>query len=261
VPDMLITTPSSGPLSANQVPARLRVAAVTRPGWWYTGEAALVTGLLCGPFGVRLQQMTTGLPQAVWPAQGQELPAVADAANPAHFEVVWSSATYAAAAGQAQWRREGEWDPGPGGSHQQAVVEYLASIGCQPSDFPGLDRTWPAMLAQLAEACSRYFTVIPGQEAVSLMSTGTPAQGTVAEVQRLPLPPEFTSQRGIMAWLTLEVTPPGGPPYRTTIRFGFRSAERFAALATPGTRLPLRVDAASPAKVTIDLPALGITPA
>ena len=63
------------------------------------------------------------------------------------------------------------------------------------------------------------------------------------------------------AWLTLIVTPQGGEPYEVTIRFGFRSPERLAELATVGTKLPLRVDPADSLKVTIDLPALGITPA
>ena len=64
-----------------------------------------------------------------------------------------------------------------------------------------------------------------------------------------------------LAWLTLMVTPEQGEPYEVTIRFGFRSPERFADLATVGTKLPLRVDPADSLKVTIDLPSLGITPA
>ena len=57
-----------------------------------------------------------------------------------------------------------------------------------------------------------------------------------------------------MTWLTLAVTPQFGSPYPVTIRMGFSSPQRFAELATVGTRLPLRRDPANRMMVTIDAP-------
>jgi hypothetical protein len=258
-PDLLVSTPGPDKLPSDQVPAKLRVIAVTPPGQPQPTEAALVTGLLLGPFPVQLVQMTAALPRYSWPAEGHELAAVADPSNPLNFAVVWGTGN----AGQStRWQPSKGWDPGPGGTHQETVAEYLAEQGFFPSDFgPAVDQVAPGLSASLAAACAPYVTVIPGDIAVSLAHTGVPAQGMVAWVRKLPLPPQMLPGPGAsMAWLTLQVTPPDGPPYETTIRFGFRSAERVAKLATPGTQLPLRFNPADPAQVTIDLPALGITP-
>ena len=82
----------------------------------------------------------------------------------------------------------------------------------------------------LAAECARYVTVIPGELAVSLADTGEPARGVVAQSRKLPLPEQLMpNPDACLAWLTLDVTPLDGPSYRTTIRAGFRSAERFAA--------------------------------
>jgi hypothetical protein len=241
------------------VRAKLRIIAVSPPGQPQAAEAVLVSGLLLGAFPVHLVQMTAALPRYLWPPVGQELAAVADPSNPLNFAVVWGAGD---GGQQLGWQPSHGWDPGPGGAHQQAVAEYLAEQGFFPSDFgPNLDSIAPGLPAALAAACAPYVTVISGKVAVSLAHTGVPAQGVVAWVRKLPLPPQMLpGPDASMAWLTLQVTPPDGPPYESTIRFGFRSAERFAALATPGTKLPLRFNPADPAQVTIDLPALGITP-
>jgi hypothetical protein len=297
----LISGPYTGVLPADQVPARLWVGAVTPPGRPLAGDAVLVSGILLGVFQVVLVQVTAALPRASWPTPGQELPAVADPADPMHFAVVWSSGAQAdgtsAPADPAQWNHSGltGWDGGPGGAHTQAVAEWLAANGFVPGDFgPALGQISPELPAVLYAACARYSTVIAGHDALALMSTGLPAQGVVAAMTPLHMPVEMLpSPSASMAWLTLEVTPPGGDPglldardradqrgtdqrradqrgadvleqagapYRCTIRFGFRSPERLAALATVGTRLPLRVDPADRSRVTIDLPALGIVP-
>lgn len=261
-PSVLVSSPGVGKLPANQVPAKLRVVAVTAPGQPQPVPAALVTGLLLGPFPLQLAQVTAALPEPSWPEPDQELAAVADPAHPLNFAVVWG--TGEADGDSAGWRTAHGWDPGPSGTHERAVATYLAEAGFFPGDFgPTLETTVPGLATLIAESCAaRGVTVIPGQVAVSLAHTGEPASGVVAEVRKLPLPPQLfrTTPEGCMAWLTLDVTPPDGQPYRSTIRFGFRTPERFAALATSGTHLPLRFDPANRAVVTIDLPALGITP-
>lgn len=292
----LISGPYTGVLPASQVPARLRVGAVTPPGRPLAGDAVLVSGILLGVFQVVLVQVTAALPRASWPTPGQELPAVADPADPMRFAVVWSSGAQAdgtsAPADPAQWSHSGlmGWDSGPGGAHTQALADWLAASGFVPGDFgPALAQISPELPAVLSAACARHSTVIAGHDALALMRTGLPAQGVVAIMTPLHMPVEMMpSPSASMAWLTLDVTPPGadpgpldardhayqrgadqrrasvreqaGAPYRCTIRFGFRSPERLAALATVGTRLPLRVDPADRSRVTIDLPALGIVP-
>ncbi len=246
----LLSGPYAGVLPANQVRARLRVAAVTPPGRQLTGDAVLVSGILLGAFQVVLVQVTAALPRASWPA------------------VVWWSGMQANGASApndpAQWNDAGAvgWDGGPGGAHTQAIADWLAANGFTPGDFgPALAVTSPELPALLTAACARYATVIAGHDALALMRTGQPAQGVVAAMTPLPMPVEMLpSPSASMAWLTLDVTPAAGTPYRCTIRFGFRSPERLAAIATVGTSLPLRVDPADRRRVTIDLPALGIVP-
>ena len=264
----LISGPYQGTLPANQAPARLRVGAVTPPGRPVTGDAALVSGILLGPFQVMLVQLTAALPRAAWPEPGAELPAVADPADPMRFAVMWSSGPTEGGATQpgdpSQWDHHEltGWDDGPGGEHTRAIADWLAASGFTPGDFgPALATLSPDLPAVLTAACSRYATVIAGRDAVALMRTGQPAQGVVAAVKKLPIPAEMLpSPSACMAWLTLDVTPADGGQYRCTIRFGFRSPERFTAIATVGTALPLRVAPADRNQVTIDLPALGITP-
>ena len=257
-----VTQPAStGRLGENQVPARLRVVAVTELGVPVQGEAALVSGLLLGPFPVSLVQFTVYAPSATWPSPGTELTAVADLANPLNLTINWAEATdhrQPEPALQPQGGPTG-WDQGPGGEHSKAVAEWLAAAGFATADFGGmLD---PGLTGLLDAACARYASVIDDQAALELMRSGQPADGEVLAARKLDMPPELLpSPQTCVAWLTLAVTPQGGARYQVTMRFGFRSPERFTALATVGTKLPLRVDPADPRTVTIDLPALGITP-
>ena len=140
-----------------------------------------------------------------------------------------------------------------------AVAEWLAAAGFATADFGGmLD---PGLTGLLDAACARYASVIDDQAALELMRSGQPADGEVLAARKLDMPPELLpSPQTCVAWLTLAVTPQGGARYQVTMRFGFRSPERFTALATVGTKLPLRVDPADPRTVTIDLPALRMTP-
>ena len=288
-PAMTLLATNGNPLPDNQVPAKLLVGAVSAPGHPVAGhpapghpapghpapghpvaaEAALVSGLLLGPFAVQLVQLTAIAPRATWPAPGTELPVVADPANPLNFAVVWAQAlddgTPPPVVPPVVPPRHGTsgWDAGPGGQHAEALAQWLAAAGYTAGDFGSvLQSVAPGMTELLDRACAGYASVIRGRDAVALMQTGQPAQGVVKGVHVLPIPPQMLpSPQASMAWLTLGVTPYGGGPYDVTIRFGFRSPERFQALATVGTQLPLRVDPADPRRVTIDLPTLGITPA
>jgi hypothetical protein len=245
---------------------QLLVGAVSEPGRPAEGETALVSGLLLGTFPVQIVQFTAVARRAAWPSPGTELPVTADPANPLSFEVTWGETPDDGGRPPVVPVQSGlsGWDPGPVGAHARALADWLAAAGFTAGDFGGpvLDRAAPGMTALLDAASARYASVIPGQEALALMSAGEPAQGEVTAVRTLQFPPQMLpSKQASMAWLTLMVTPERGEPYEVTIRFGFRSPERFTDLATVGTKLPLRADPADPLKVTIDLPALGITPA
>lgn len=259
---LVVSQSALGRLGDRQVTARLRVIAVTPPGRRQPVESALISGLLLGPFPLEVVQLTQALARDSWPVAGQELPAVADPENPLIFSILWGEVQGADAALPAGWQDTSDWDAGPGGTHQQAVVGYLAAAGFFAEDFgPGLDTRAPGMYAQLESACAKYVTVVSGQLAVSLAYTGEPAQGVVVQARKLPLPVQMMpSPDACLAWVTFEVTPPEGDTYRTTIRCGFRSEDRFAALATPGTHIPLRLNPDDRAQVTIDRPALGYTP-
>jgi hypothetical protein len=245
---------------------QLLVGAVSEPGRPAQSETALVSGLLLGPFPVQLVQFTAVAQRATWPSPGTELRVTADPASPLNFEVTWGEAPDDGSPAPLVPAQSGlsGWDPGPGGAHARALADWLAAAGFTAGDFggPALDRLAPGMTSLLDAASARYASVIRGQEALALMRAGEPAQGEVTAVRTLQFPPQMLpGAQASMVWLTLIVTPQGGEPYEVTIRFGFRSPERLAELATAGTKLPLRVDPADSLKVTIDLPALGITPA
>lgn len=274
-PAVTLLATNGTPLPDNQVPAKLLVGAVSVPGRpvvGVAGEAALISGLLLGPFAVQLVQLTAIAPRVSWPAPGAELPVVADPANPLNFAVLWAQVPGDGTPPPVvpptvppvvppQLGTSG-WDAGPGGQHAEALAQWLAAAGYTAGDFgSALQAIAPGMTELLDRAGARYASVIRGRDAVALMQTGQPAQGVVKGVHVLPIPPQMLpSPQASMAWLTLGVTPYSGGPYDVTIRFGFRSPERFQALATVGTQLPLRVDPADPRRVTIDLPTLGITP-
>jgi hypothetical protein len=247
------------------LPGQLLVGAVSEPGRPAGGEAALVSGLLLGPFPVQLVQFMAVAQRSTWPAPGTELPVTADPANPLDFVVTWGEAPDDGSPPPVVPARSGlsGWDPGPGGTHAQAFAEWLAAAGFTAGDFGGsaLDTLAPGMAALVDQASARHASVIRGQEALALMRTGYPAKGVVTAARTLQFPRQMLpSPEASMAWLTLMVRPDRREPYEVTIRFGFRSPERFTALATVGTELPLRVDRADHRKVTIDLPALGIRP-
>jgi hypothetical protein len=264
-PAVTLLATNGNPLPDHRVPAKLLVGAVSAPGRPAAGEAALVSGLMLGPFPVQLVQLTLIAPRATWPAPGAELPVVADPANPLNFAVLWAQVLDAGTPPPVVPPQQGMsgWDAGPDGQHAEALAQWLAAAGYAAGDFgSALRSVAPGMIGLLDQAGARYASVIRGRDAVALMQTGQPAQGVVKGVHVLPIPPQMLpSPQASMAWLTLGVTPYSGGPYDVTIRFGFRSPERFHALATVGTELPLRVDPADPRRVTIDLPTLGITPA
>jgi hypothetical protein len=58
--------------------------------------------------------------------------------------------------------------------------------------------------------------------------------------------------------LTLDVTRAGAPTYSATTRIGFSTPQRRAAVATVGTRLPVKVSPANPALLTVDVSKLNL---
>jgi hypothetical protein len=262
--ETLVAT-TGNPLPDDQVPGRLEVAAVSPPGRPVgPGEQALVSGLLLGPFPVQLVQLTITADRTTWPAPDAMLPTVVDPTNPLNFVVVWDDVVDDGTVPPVVQPQQGQlgWDVGVDGGHARAVAEWLAARGFAAGDFgPTLELVAPGLTALLDTAGARYASVIRGTTALALMSSGIQARAVVSGVQPLDIPAQMLPGPGAsMAWLTLSVTPPAGAPYTVTIRFGFRSPERFAAIATVGTELPVRIDPTDPKTVTIDLPALGITP-
>ncbi|MGH3382498.1 MAG: hypothetical protein ACRDP6_48000 [Actinoallomurus sp.] len=171
-PDTGLTVGRStlGKLDGRQVPARLRVIAVTPPGKPQPVEAALISGMLLGPFPLEIVQFTVALAKESWPEPGKELAAVADPEHPLIFAVVCE--TGAGESGlPAGWQESTGWDPGPDGTHQQAAAACLAEAGFFAEDFgPALDTAAPGMSELLAAECARYVTVIPGELAVRTAS-------------------------------------------------------------------------------------------
>jgi hypothetical protein len=54
----------------------------------------------------------------------------------------------------------------------------------------------------------------------------------------------------------LEITRADGSCYTAPTRIGFATAEHRAAVATPGTRLRVRIDPSAPGSVAIDMTGL-----
>jgi hypothetical protein len=243
-------TPSPG----SRIPALLRVGAVSPPSLPSGPHELLMSGLLAGNFGATLPQFTVVVPPSVpGPTQGSELQAAVDPSNPSLVTLTLPAGVTPAPAQPSQ--APGGWDPGPGGSHNRALAGWLAAQGFLASDFGPTLVGRPGLAECLDQAAARYVSVVPPGVDLALTESGEPAEGQVKAVQVLPFPRELLpSPEACMTWLTLAVTPQRGAPYQVTIRMGFSSPQRFAQLATVGTRLPLRRDPANPMMVTIDTP-------
>jgi hypothetical protein len=244
-------------LPERQVSGVMRVAVVSEPTPPALANEVLVSGMLLGPFPVRIVQIRTVLPPVVIPRAGSELPVVVDpASDPPHFVVTWGrlvpQGTDTAGAVPSY---DGPWDPGPGGAHVRALADWLAAQGFVAEDFgDGLDASSsPGMAALLDDAAARHATPMPAETVRRLKQSGEPVEGEVEAVHPLPMPAQMLpSPQASIAWLTLKVKPSHGGSYQTTIRAGFRSPERFAQLASVGARLPLRRDRTNPRMVAID---------
>ena len=93
----------------------------------------------------------------------------------------------------------------------------------------------------------------PAQAAHMIDSqTGESGTAVVLDVQEAPNPPGFPLPPGGKADLLLEVTRADGTVYQTRTVIAFRSRERRAAIATPGTHLHVRIDPSDPARVAVD---------
>jgi hypothetical protein len=213
-----------------------------------------MSGLLVGPGGANLPQFMVVVPPGVaGPSEGMELPANVDSAN---LDMVTLTLPVGVTPAPIQPSQgPGGWDPGPGGSHNRTLADWLAAQGFLSSDFGPTLVGRPGLADCLDQAAGRYVSVIPPGLDLTLTQSGEPAEGEVTAVRVLPFPAQLLpSAEACMTWLTLTVTPAFGSPYQVTIRMGFSSRQRFAELATVGVRLPLRRDPANRMLVTIDAP-------
>lgn len=97
-------------------------------------------------------------------------------------------------------------------------------------------------------------------EAAQLVSTGEPATAVVTAITDVEVPAAFLpSAAASMADLALRVTRSDGRSYPAGTRLGFRSPERRALIGRVGQTVPVRIDPANPARVTIDVPRFDAT--
>jgi hypothetical protein len=242
------------PSTPSRIPAVLRVGAVSRPSKPSGPNELLMSGMLLGPGGANLPQFTVVVPPFVArPSQGMELRANVDSTN---LDLVTLTLPVGVTPAPTQpSQNAGGWDPGPGGGHNRALADWLAAQGFLSSDFGPTLVGRPGLADCLDQAAARYVSVVPPGVDLTLTQSGEPVQGQVTAVQVLPFPAQLLpSRKACMTWLTLAVTPQFGSPYPVTIRMGFSSPQRFAQLATIGTRLPLRRDPDNRMLVTIDAP-------
>jgi hypothetical protein len=81
-----------------------------------------------------------------------------------------------------------------------------------------------------------------------------PALALLQNVADIALPVSaLPDPSGSMCVLTVQVQPAGAQPYVTTLRQGFRTAERRAQIAVIGTLLPVLIDPSNPLHITFDV--------
>lgn len=238
----------------SRIPAVLRVGAVSAPSTPSGPHELLMSGMLLGPGGANLPQFRVVVPPSVrGPSQGMELQANVDSANLDLVTLTLPPGVIPAPTQPSQ--NPGGWDPGPGGAHNRALADWLASQGFLSSDFGPTLVGRPGLADCLDQAAARHVSVVPPGVDLALTQSGEPAQGLVVAVQVLPFPMQLLpSRQAVMTWLTLMVTPEFGSPYQVTIRMGFSSPQRMTELATVGSHLALRRDPANRMMVTINSP-------
>ena len=125
-----------------------------------------------------------------------------------------------------------------------------APFGQQGSAFPQVSWSDQAQ-APAAQAAGPQAGADPAEAAQFFASGGGEhASAVVMGVRDVPPGPGFAPPAG-MADLTLEITRADGSVYTAPARLSFATPERRAAVATPGTRLRVRIDPNLPTRVAI----------
>jgi hypothetical protein len=203
-----------------------------------------------------------------------DLPVVVDRADPTNFQIQWDQvikqdwqaieqqramdAATRMAGGEGALGGGGFGLGGFGGGNPGLVearmaraAEALRAAGIDPSILNSADGNVHVHISGAGGA----------DQARALLATfgshqhagpTVPATGVVRDVHDLPSP--ILARQGMtMTDIVMDVTRPDGSVYRATTRLGFRTPQRRAAIATPGTTVPLLVDANDPARVSIDV--------
>jgi len=147
-------------------------------------------------------------------------------------QVSWSDQTQAPAPGQAA--------AGQAAAGQAAAGQ--AAAGQPAAAGPSFAATQQAQAPGGSDAASAAEFFASG--------VGEHASAVVTDVRDVPLGAGFAPPGGI-AYLTLEITRADGTVYTAPLRLSFATPERRAAVATPGTRLTVRLDPNLPTRVAI----------
>lgn len=213
--------------------------------------SGVLTGTGVPPTGAQVGK--TFLVTETVPVEGDELPAMIDRARPNRFTIAWPAAPNA---GTKALRDK---------AHAERVAAALR-LGLDPSVVP-VETGPPPTIRELAnQAFDRKLArdLLPDgnrpvtvDEARDLYVNGLPAVATITgidflDVHRTALPNPDAS----IANVAVTITRDDGTTYRTTARFGFRTAARRSRIGFVGARVPVRVDPADPKRVCLDAPAL-----
>lgn len=187
------------------------------------------------------------------PADGDELPAMIDRAHPGRFTITWPE-------------RE---NAGRKALRDKAYADRVAAalrLGLDPSVVPADDGPAPTIRDMANEAFEQRLVrdrlpdgnaPVTVEEARRLYENGLRATATITGIDFLSVPRKaLPSPEASLANVAVTVTREDGTSYRTTARFGFRTAARRAQIGFVGAQVPVRVDPADSRRVCLDAPAL-----
>ena len=222
----------------------------------------------------------TSEPARRWVLDGMDLPVIVDRAQPDRIRILWKQVPtekqYKAnlqaqqmqqAAETAARMAAGDTTAGatpPGGFFVMGGDVFGRSGSSADSSSVGGDLA-QAVTNAIAEAFGGQSTTAWTESHVHVeindgapIRDGIPATAVVIAAQEVEAPAFFGQiVPGGIVDMTLEVTPQQGAPYTTHTRLVFSTPERRARIATPGTRLPIRIDPTRPMRIEVDKTALG----